>query len=330
MRYILNRLGFFLVSLWAAITINFVLPRMMPGNPAEAMFAKFQGQLQPAALKALELQFGFNNKPLLAQYWDYIKGLVTFHWGLSFTYYPTPVSTVIRNSLPWTIGLVGVATILSVFLGTALGIYISWRRGGWLDSVLPPVTMFLQAVPYFWMALMLLFLFGFKLSWFPMAHGFGMNMQPAFNGKVLSSILYHGLLPGITIFFGSFSGWLIGMRNNMIFTLGEDYVVFAEAKGVSPSRLMFQYAARNAILPQVTSFAIAIGNVVGGSILTEVVFSYPGIGMQLNTAVLNEDYPLIQSAFLLIALAVLIANLIVDLLYSRLDPRVRTSGGAAA
>lgn len=330
MRYLLNRLGFFVVSLWAAITINFILPRMMPGNPAEAMFAKFQGQLQPAALKALELQFGFNGKPLIEQYFEYLRNLITFHWGLSFTYYPTPVGTVIRNSLPWTILLVGVATLLSVFIGTALGIYISWRRGGWLDNVLPPVTMFLQAVPYFWMALMLLFIFGFKLEWFPLAHSYGSNLKAGFTGSFLGSVIYHGMLPGITVFFGSFSGWLIGMRNNMIFTLGEDYVVFAEAKGVSPRRLMFSYAARNAILPQVTSFAIAIGNVVGGSILTEVVFSYPGIGMQLNTAVLNEDYPLIQSAFLLIALAVLVANLIVDLLYSRLDPRVRTSGGAAA
>lgn len=329
MRYFLNRILFFVISLWAAVTINFALPRMMPGNPALAMFAKFQGQMQPQALKALELQFGFTNKPLYQQYFTYLKELVTGHWGLSFTYYPTPVTTVIHNSLPWTVGLVGVATLLSVFLGTALGIFISWRRGGILDSILPPITMFFQAVPFFWMALLLLFVFGFKLSWFPMAHGYGDMMTPGWNGDFLSSMLYHGLLPGLTIFLGSFSGWMIGMRNNMINTLGEDYVVFAEAKGVSQRRLMFQYAARNAILPQVTSFAIAIGNVVSGSILTEVVFSYPGIGNQLNSAVLNEDYPLIQTAFLIIAVAVLLANLLVDLLYTRLDPRVRTEGASA-
>lgn len=329
MRYFLNRVVFFVVSLWAAITINFALPRMMPGNPALAMFAKFQGQMQPQALKALELQFGFTNQPWYQQYFTYLKNLATGHWGLSFTYYPTPVTTVIHDSLPWTVGLVGIATILSVFLGTALGIFISWRRGGRLDSILPPVTMFFQAVPYFWMAILLLFLFGFRAGWFPMAHGYGSMMTPGWTGTFLSSMLYHGILPGITIFLGSFSGWMIGMRNNMIYTLGEDYVVFAEAKGVSQSRLMFQYAARNAILPQVTSFAIAIGNVVSGSILTEVVFSYPGIGNQLNSAVLNEDYPLIQSAFLIIAVAVLLANLLVDLLYTRLDPRVRTEGAGA-
>ncbi len=329
MHYIVNRLIFFVLSLWAAVTINFALPRLMPGNPALAMFAKFQGQMQPQALKALELQFGFNNQPWYIQYFTYLRELVTGHWGLSFTYYPTPVTTVIHNSLPWTLGLVGVATVLSVFLGTALGIFISWRRGGFWDNILPPVTMFFQAVPYFWMALVLLFVFGFKLSWFPMAHGYGEGMPAGWNRPFLSSMLYHAVLPGITIFLGSFSGWMIGMRNNMIYTLGEDYVVFAEAKGVSPQRLMIMYAARNAILPQVTSFAIAIGNVVSGSILTEVVFSYPGIGNQLNTAVLNEDYPLIQAAFLIIAIAVLVANLVVDLLYTRLDPRVRTEGATA-
>lgn len=326
MSYVVKKIIFFLLSLWVAVTINFALPRMMPGNPALAMFAKFQGQMSPQALRALEIQFGFDNRPWYVQYFTYLQGLVTGHWGLSFSNYPTPVATVIRDSMPWTIGLVGVATLLSVFLGTVLGIYISWRRGGFFDNTLPPIFMFLQACPYFWVAMMLLYVLGFRLGWFPMAHGYDTSLSPGFNGPFLSSLLSHAALPGLTIFLGSFSGWMIGMRNNMIYTLGEDYVVFAEAKGVSRSRLMFKYAARNAILPQVTSFAIAIGNVVSGSILTETVFSYPGIGNQLNNAVLNEDYPMIQACFLIIAATVLLANLIVDLLYSRLDPRVRSEG----
>lgn len=162
-----------------------------------------------------------------------------------------------------------------------------------------------------------------------MNHGYDSSLTTGWNGPFVASVLYHAALPGLTIFIGSFSGWMIGMRNNMINTLGEDYIVFAEAKGVSTARLMFMYAARNAILPQVTGFAIAIGNVVSGSILTEIVFSYPGIGNQLNNAVMNDDYPLIQACFLIIAISVLLANFIVDLLYARLDPRVRTEEATA-
>lgn len=329
MRYVINRLIFFVVSLWAAVTINFVLPRMMPGDPADAMFAKFSNTLSPQALDALKLQFGFSNQPLIVQYFTYLKGLVTGNWGLSFTYFPTPTTTVIEHSLPWTLVLVGSATVLSVLVGTTLGIIIAWRRGGILDSVLPIGSLVVQATPYMFTALILLFVFAFKLGWFPLSGGYSNDYKPSFSGPFLLSALKHGVLPAITIFLGSFSGWLIGMRNNMILTLGEDYVVFAEAKGVKPRRLIFSYAARNAILPQITSFAIAIGNVVSGSILTEQVFSYPGIGQQLNTAVLQEDYPLIQGAFLVIAVSVLVANLIVDMIYSRLDPRVRTGGANA-
>ncbi|MFB5192928.1 ABC transporter permease [Alicyclobacillus fastidiosus] len=328
MRYVLNRLIFFVVSVWAAVTINFILPRMMPGDPAQAMFAKFSNNLTPQAMHALELQFGFSNQPLIVQYFTYLKGLVTGNWGLSFTYYPTPTTTVIGQSLPWTLGLVGITTLISVFAGTGLGILIAWRRGKALDTTLPIASLFVQAAPYMWTGLILLYVFGFKFGWFPIAHGYADDTPPSFTLAFFLSALKHGILPAITIFLGSFSGWLIGMRNNMILTLGEDYVVFAEAKGVKPMRLVMMYAARNAILPQITSFAIAIGNVVSGSILTEVVYSYPGIGAQLNAAVLQQDYPLIQGAFLVIALAVLLANLIVDLLYSRLDPRVRTGGAA--
>ena len=279
-------------------------------------------------MAAMKKAFGLTDKPMIIQYFEYLRGLVTGNWGLSFSNYPTPVVDIIKHSVPWTMGLVGFATIFAVVIGTAGGIYISWKRQGFLDSTLPLVTMGVQALPYFWVALLVLFIFGFKLDWFPMAHGYDTSVTTGFNWPFISSMLYHSFLPGITILLGSLSGWLVGMRNNMINTLGEDYVVFAEAKGVSTRRLMFTYAARNAILPQLTSFAIAIGNVVSGSILTEQVFSYPGIGGALTNGVLQEDFPLIQSSFLLIAVAVLVANLIVDLLYSRLDPRVRTGGTA--
>jgi peptide/nickel transport system permease protein len=327
MRYYIQKVLFFVVALWAAATINFILPRLIPGNPAMAMFAKFQGQLNPAALHALELEFGFSHQPLMVQYLTYLKSIATLHWGLSYSYYPTPVAAVIGQSLPWTLGLVGVATLVAVVVGTALGIYIAWHRGGWLDGVLPVGTMFVQAMPYFWTGTLLLFLFGVVLKWFPIGQAYSLGVTPGWNWPFIQSVLDHGALPAFTVFMGSLSGWLVGMRNNMVMTLGEDFVLFAESRGVPELRLMWHYAARNAILPQLTSFGLAMGYIVSGSILTEVVFSYPGIGYQLNNAVLSQDYPMIQASFLIIAVAVLFANLVVDVLYARLDPRVAAAGG---
>lgn len=326
MRYFLNRIVFFVLSLWAAVTINFILPRLMPGDPAGAMFAKAQGNLRPSAMEAMRKQFGLTDEPIWDKYVHYLQGIVTGDWGLSFASYPVPATEIIGNAVPWTIFLVGGATVLSVFVGTALGIYVSFRRQGLLDSTLPISSMALQAMPHFFVAMVLIFFFGFKLGWFPIGKGYSIDVIPGLTWDFIKSVFYHSILPGITLFLGGLSGWLIGMRNNMIYTLGEDYVVFAEAKGVRTSRLMFSYAARNAFLPQLTSFALAIGNVVSGAILVEVVFSYPGIGTRLNDSVLSLDYPMIQASFLLIAVSVLTANLIVDLLYGRLDPRIRTGG----
>lgn len=326
MRYFLNRILFFVLSLWAAVTINFILPRLMPGDPAGAMFAKAQGQLKPSAIEAMRKQFGLTDEPIWDKYLHYLHGIVTGDWGLSFASYPVPATEIIGSAIPWTVFLVGGATILSVFIGTALGIYVSFRRQGMLDSTLPISSMALQAMPHFFVAMVLIFFFGYKFGWFPIGKGYAIDIIPGLSWDFIKSILYYSILPGITLFLGGLSGWLVGMRNNMIYTLGEDYVTFAEAKGVSPSKLTFSYAARNAFLPQLTSFALAIGNVVSGAILVEVVFSYPGIGSKLNDSVLSLDYPMIQASFLLIAVSVLTANLIIDLLYGRLDPRIRTGG----
>ncbi len=329
MRYFINRLIFLIVSIWVAVTLNFILPRMMPGNPAEIMLAKFQGQMPPQAIHALMLQFGFSNKPMIIQYFQYLHSMLTGHWGLSFTYYPTPVTKIIETSLPWTLGLLGVAWVVAVVSGTVVGIWIAWHRGGRADSSIPIITTFFQSVPGFWLGIVLIYFFGFVHSWLPMNHAFGSDVTPGFNGPFILSIMYHAILPLIVIFLGSVSGWIVGMRNNMIMTLGEDYVVFAEAKGVSTKELIMGYAARNALLPQVTSMAIALSTIIGGQVLIEQIFSYPGIGFQLATAVSSEDYPLIQGMFLIIAVMTLVINFVVDMLYGRLDPRVRRRGQAA-
>lgn len=321
--YILKRAGFYLSIFWAAITLNFILPRLMPGNAATAVMARAQGQMTPQALQALELAFGVNTKESLwRQYLGYLGNTLTGHFGISFTYFPEPVFQVIRTTLPWTIFLIGISTIISFCIGTALGVYAAWRRGRRLADALPIAFTLIAAMPYFWVALALLYVFGFTLNWLPISHSIGTNQALGFNFSTLGSILYHAALPIISIVVTSLGGWTLGMRNNLVGILSEDYITLAQMKGLPEREVVTNYATRNAMLPQVTSFAMSLGFVVGGAVITEIVFSYPGIGYALFQAVSNSDYPLMQAIFLFIVTAVLLANFLVDILYSRLDPRV--------
>lgn len=322
MRFLARRLGFYLLTAWAAVTLNFLIPRLMPGDPVDLLVARLKGNVDPAAIDAMKRAFGISDAGVWQQYLDYLGNLFHGELGRSITFFPTEVSTIIAGSLPWTVGLVGVATLLSYLVGTFLGVIVAWRRGSWLDGVLPATT-FMHAVPYFWVALALVFVFGVTLRWFPVSRAYGLDVMPDFDGPFVSSVLYHAALPAITIVIASMADRILGMRNVMVTTLGEDYVVMAEAKGLTSRRVMWAYAARNAILPNITSFALSLGFVVGGSVLTEIVFSYPGIGSMLLKGVENEDFPLMQGIFLVISLAVLAANLLADLAYVVLDPRTR-------
>jgi peptide/nickel transport system permease protein len=322
-KHLLRRIGFYLVALWASITINFIIPRLAPGDPAGALMARFQGRMTPQAIHSLELQFGISHDPLWMQYFQYLNNLIHGDMGTSFTYFPTPVLTVLVQELPWTLTLVGTSVLISFTLGSLIGVLIAWKRGSFIDGVLPPLLTFFSAIPYFWLALISLYILAYTLNWFPLNGGYDTSTTVGWNTDFLLSALNHALLPAFTIVLASIAGWMLGMRNAMITTLTEDYVLLAEAKGLSERRVMFAYAARNAILPNVTGFALSLGFVVGGALLTEVVFSYPGIGFALLQAAQNSDYPLLQGIFLLIALAVLGANFIADLVYVILDPRVR-------
>jgi peptide/nickel transport system permease protein len=322
MRALGRRLFFYAVTAWAAITLNFILPRLMPGNPAQGLIQRFAGKLSPGAIKAIEVLFGQPKTSLFSQYISYWHSVVTFNFGISYTYYPTPVIQVIRQSIFWTLVLIGLCTIIGFVAGTLLGMYVGWRRGSWRDALVP-ITTFLSSLPYFWFALMVILIFAVTLQWFPSSGGYGVGLQIGFNGPFLSSALYYGILPAITIVIASVGGWLLGMRNMMITTLNEDYVLLAEAKGLSRLRVMFTYAGRNAVLPSVAGFAMSLGFVVGGAIVTEIVFNYPGIGSVLFQAAEGQDYPLLEAIFLTITVAVLIANLLADLAYIALDPRTR-------
>jgi peptide/nickel transport system permease protein len=327
MRFLLRRLGFFAVTMWAALTLNFFLPRLMPGNPAEAMMGKFRGPVSPQALKALELAFGVDtHQSLISQYFGYIGDVATGKFGTSLYFYPTSVGRVILDAIPWTLGLVGVTTILAFVLGTGIGIMSAWRRGGALDSIGPPVFVIATAIPYFWIGLMLILIFAVRLQWLPAAFGFDITLTPSLSLPFIANILEHAILPATALLVTTIGTWILTMRNNMITTLAEDYVRMARAKGLPGRRIMLDYAARNALLPNLTGFAMSLGFVVGGAILVEYVFNYPGVGYMLLQAVNNEDYPLMQALFLLITVAVLVAILLADIATAVFDPRTRTGG----
>jgi peptide/nickel transport system permease protein len=323
MSHLLRRIGFYLVALWASITLNFFIPRLAPGDPAATLLARFQGRMNPQTLHALEIEFGISHASLWVQYLQYLNQLLHGNLGTSFTYFPTPVATMIAQEVPWTLTLVGLSVIISFVVGTLIGIVVAWRRGSWLDTLLPTVFTFLSAIPYFWLALIALYVLAYKLNLFPLNGGYSISTTPGFTPDFISSAIQHALLPAFTIVVSSMAGWMLGMRNTMVTTLSEDYVLMAQAKGLPERRVMLSYAARNAILPNVTGFALNLGFVVGGALLTEIVFSYPGIGFAFLQAIQNSDYPLMQGIFLMISLAVLGANFLADLLYAALDPRVR-------
>ena len=324
MKYLVRRLGFLLVALWGALTLNFFIPRLMPGNPAEAMMAKFHGHVNPSALKALEVAFGVNNhENLISSYVHYLGNTLTGNLGISVSYFPLSVSSVIAKALPWSLSLVGVATIIGFLIGTALGALTAWRRGGVLDNIVPPVFIVISAFPYFWIGLLSVWLFSLTLGWFPLLGGYDETITPTLTWGFAANVLWHAVLPASTILLTSIGGWILTMRNNMISVLSEDYVKMAKAKGLKPRRIIWQYAGRNALLPNLTGFAMSLGFVISGAILVEYVYNYPGVGFMLLQAVENEDYALMQALFLLITVAVLIAIFISDILTAILDPRTR-------
>jgi peptide/nickel transport system permease protein len=324
MRFALRRLAFFMLTLWAALTLNFALPRLMPGNPAVAMIAKFKGGVSPQALKVLEAQFGVQtHKSLVSQYGTYLVNMATGRFGVSLSQYPASVAHIVLNAIPWTLGLVGITTIFAFVLGTGIGIAGAWRRGGALDSIMPPMFVITSVIPYFWLGLVLILVFGVQLKWLPYFFSYDYTLTPSFSLGFIGNVLEHAILPAVTLLITTIGTWILTMRNTMITTLAEDYVRMARAKGLSSRRIMLDYAARNAILPNLTGFAMSLGFVLGGAILIEYVFNYQGVGYWLLAAVDNEDYPLMQALFLLITVAVLVAILISDIATALLDPRTR-------
>src|SRR5579872_140628 len=332
MRHLLRRIMFYICAVWVAVTLDFFIPRLAPGDPVAAIVGKMstKGYVTPEMQQTLAAMFGLNiHDPLWLQYLKYLNNLLHGNLGNSIQYFPTPVATVIGQDIWWSVMLGAVAVFISFMLGCLLGIITAWKRGSVFDTVLSPLMNFLSAIPYFWLALLSLFLFAYLLSWFPLSGGYdSADIDPGWTYDFISSVVQHAFLPALTLVISSVAGWMLTMRNSMITTLSEDYVLMAKAKGLRGGRVMLRYAARNAVLPNITGFAIAIGTIVGGQLLTEMVFSYPGIGYALFQAVGEQDYAMVQGVFLVITLAVLGANFFADMLYTFLDPRVRVERSA--
>jgi len=325
-KFFVRRVIFYLLTAFFAVSLNFFIPRMMPGDPVQAMIVRFQGQMSADAINSLRVLFGLDSAaPLWRQYLQYWGQILRGDLGLSFYQFPTPVIDVIKQCLPWTLLLVGVSTVVAFVIGTAAGTILGWRRGTIADAIIP-VTTFFSALPYFWVALLLIALFGVKLQWLPFFGSYTPGLIPGVNAPFIGSVIKHALLPAITIVIASMAGWILGMRNLMVTVTSEDYVTVAHAKGLRGVAVMGGYAARNAILPQISGFALSLGFVVGGTLVMEQVFSYQGIGFMLFRALGAHDYPLMQGIFLIITLAVLVANIIADVFYAVLDPRVRKEG----
>ena len=332
MRHVIRRILFYVFAVWVAITLDFFIPRLAPGDPVAALVGRMslKGYVSPAMKQALAAMFGLDTRdPLWVQYFKFLGNLLHGNLGNSLQYFPTTVGQVIGQDIWWSIMLGGVAVIISFALGCLIGIISAWKRGTTLDTVLSPLMNFLSAIPYFWLALLTLYVFAYLLSWFPLSGGYDdANIDPGWTFDFIGSVAQHAFLPALTLVISSLAGWMLTMRNSMITTLSEDYVLMAQAKGLKEGRVMFWYAARNAVLPNITGFAIAIGTIVGGQLLTEMVFSYPGIGYALLQAINQQDYAMIQSVFLIITVAVLGANFLADMLYAFLDPRVRQERSA--
>jgi peptide/nickel transport system permease protein len=322
-----RRLGVYLLAAWVALTISFLLPRVVPGNPVAGAVARASqsGNCNTQCVIAIEEQLGYNvHESLWNQYVGYLGNLAHGDLGHSWSE-NAPVGSLILSYLPWTLLLLTVATVISFLVGSTMGTLLAWRRGTWIDWIIPGATFF-QAVPYFFLALVIVLFFGQTgtgLKWFPSLFGYDIfTVTPGPNLSYILSVISHAILPVVTVVLASVAGFILSMRNQVVTTMDEDFVLVAQAKGL-PNRTVIWYAARNALLPVVANFTIAISLVVSGQILVEIVFNYPGIGFHLYDALGKLDYSLVQGIFVVITLVVLAANLLADVAYVLIDPRAR-------
>jgi peptide/nickel transport system permease protein len=325
--YVLRRLGMFILVVWVAASINFWILRLTPGDPVAGILVRIEQQGASVAgsdeiIRSYRQTFGLDDS-IVVQYVRFVINYARFDFGPSLSNYPTPVSTIIGSALPWTIGLLAVTTIIAFGLGTFLGALLAWRGTPRILRATLPLFMLAAAIPYYLLAILLLAVFAFGLHLFPVAGTAPIGGLGATGLTRVGEIVRSSFLPAVSLVLGGLGGWMLGMRGLMVSVLGSDYLMLAEAKGLSGRRILFRYAIRNAILPQVTVLALALGSIVSGAVLVEAIFSYPGLGSTLYQAIQNADYTLIQGITYLLVIGVGAAILILDLIYPLLDPRIR-------
>jgi peptide/nickel transport system permease protein len=326
-KYFLDKLLWFLVTLVCAFILNFILPRLMPGDPVAAIVSRLaQGMSNTTGVQAIYQQYADlfgTNKPMLEQFFLYVKNVVQGDFGFSFSQYPRTVADVIKSSIWWTVALQFPAIIVGWLIGNTLGALAAYLKGGF-DRVLMPVSIFISNLPAFGMAVIMMVIFGVTLKWFPTSGGYGFDLIPNLSWKFIWSVIVHYQLPFWSIVLITIGGQAIGMRSMAIYELNADYVKYSRFMGIKDRKIV-GYVFRNAMLPQITGLALSIGTMVGGALVAEIIFSYPGLGSTILTAVLGGDYPLISGVTLIITLMVLTANFLIEMVYGLLDPRIKAA-----
>jgi peptide/nickel transport system permease protein len=325
--YLVKRFGLFLLIIWLAATVNFFLPRLGGQDPVRAQLgaqAAMGGGSQIGMKEMIaeyDSRFGLD-KPLWEQYLTYLGSTLRLDFNFSMSSYPTKVIDIIWRALPWTITLLSVTTLMAWGIGTILGALLTQPNAPRiLRFILAPILT-LSAIPFFLLGLLLIYLLGFQLRWFPLAGGYDQGLLPAWDPKVIINMAYHSILPALSIILASVGFWTLGMRGVMVSIQGEDYLMFAEAKGLRGPTVFTRYAIRNALLPQLTALALALGNIVAGAVLVEVIFQYPGVGSLLYQSIRSSDFYMIQGLVFIIIVSIGLATLILDLIYPLLDPRI--------
>jgi peptide/nickel transport system permease protein len=327
LEYLVRRLALFFIILWAAASLNFFIPRLSGGDPIRSRLmqqAASGGAAQSGIGEMVEVyqeRFGLN-EPLWRQYFTYLGDIFRLDFGYSMANYPQTVSSVMRDAIPWTFGLLFTSTLLAFILGTVLGALIAWPKAPrFVHFLFPPLLVF-SAVPFFLLGLLLLYLFAFQVPIFPLFGGYKPGSFPGWNLSFALDVLRHSVLPACAILLASMGFWALGMRGMMVTAEGEDYMIFGEASGLKNRTLFFSYAMRNALLPQTTALGLALGQILSGALLVEVIFSYPGIGGALYYSIRQFDYFVIQGIIFTVVLGVTLATLVLDLIYPILDPRI--------
>ena len=330
LNYLLRRLLVFFLTVWVAASLIFIIPRLAPGDPIGAMIARMsqtEGFIENAdiIIEAWRKRFGLDD-PLHVQYLRFLGNTLRLDLGYSLANFPATVTELVGRALPWTIGLVGIATFIFFTVGNLCGALLAWRKTPKLLKVMIPISMTFTSVPPALFSLLLVYIFGFLIPIFPLVGAYGRGMVPEFTAEFIGSVLYHGFLPAMSIVLVTFGFWALGMRGMMVTIEGEDYMILAQAKGLKPFYVLYRYMIRNAILPQMTALAVSIGTLINGSVLVEIMFTYNGMGSLIYSGIRNQDFGLIQGTSFILIVTSALAVLIIDLLYPLIDPRISLEG----